>query len=373
MPGTEAETGTGTDADARAPVFSKGRDLDATAATLAPWLARHLGVGRVEVGAFGYPRGAGVSNETILFEARWAAGGRDQVDELVLRVAPAPDYQMFYEPEFRMQYDLLATLRATGAVRVPEVLWFEDDPALLGQPFFVMRQMRGRVPVSMPVYNTTGWVVDATPAQRRTLWESAVGQLAAIHSVPVDAVAFVDRPERGPTGLDQQLTYWSQLATWALGDGIPDAVAGLLEWLADRAPATSAPGLAWGDARIGNMMFGDDFEVVGVMDWEQASLAGPMADVGWWLLFDEMHSSAVDVTRLDGLGTRQETVDLWQDLTGLRVEDLLWHEVFAGCKAGLLALRSRTILNIASADMSPHNPYLTRACRLADLPEPGGL
>jgi aminoglycoside phosphotransferase (APT) family kinase protein len=355
-----------TDADTTAPVFSKGRDLDATAAALAPWLAERLGSGRVEIGGFTYPQGAGASNETILFEGRW----RDQVEELVLRVSPSPDYQMFLDPEFRMQYDLLTTLRDTGYVRVPEVLWFEDDPAVLGRPFFIMRRMRGRVPVSMPVYNKTGWVVDATAAQRRTLWESAVRQLAAVHQVPAQTVAFVDRPQRGATGYEQQLDYWTEFATWALGDAVPDVVAAVLDWLAANAPAQPEPGLSWGDARMGNMMFGDDFEVVGVMDWEQASFAGPMADLGWWLFFDEIHSVEQSVARLDGLGTRQETIDLWQELTGRRVDDLLWHEVFAGCKAGLLALRTRNLLTLGSVAGARRNPFLAKACRLIDLPVP---
>jgi aminoglycoside phosphotransferase (APT) family kinase protein len=360
-------------ADSTAPVFSKGRDLDAAAAALEPWLADRLGARRVEVGAFSYPRGAGASNETILFEARWSGGGSDHLDELVLRVAPSPDYQMFLEPEFRMQYDLLATLRRIGSVRVPEVLWFEESPAVLGQPFFIMRRMAGRVPVSMPVYNATGWVVEATPVQRRALWRSAVGQLAAIHRVPADEVAFVDRPQRGATGYEQQLAYWTELASWALGDAIPDVVATLLDWLTRHAPVQAAPGLSWGDARIGNMMFGDDFEVVGVMDWEQASLAGPMADLGWWLFFDDIHSVDQGVRRLDGLGTRQETIDLWQELTGRQVEDLLWHEVFAGCKAGLLALRTRQLLTLDSVGGGHPNPFLARSCRLLDLPVPAGL
>jgi aminoglycoside phosphotransferase (APT) family kinase protein len=358
-----------TSADTTPLVFSKGRDLDAAAAALGPWLAGRLGVARVDVGGFAYPQGAGASNETILFEARWG----DRVEELVLRVAPRPDYQMFLEPEFRMQYDLLVALRSTGAVRVPEALWFEEDAAVLGQPFFVMRRMRGRVPVSMPVYNKTGWLVEATPAQRRTVWESAMRQLAAIHQVRVETVAFVDRPERGATGYEQQLAYWTEFASWALGDAIPDTVAALLDWLAANAPSQSAPGLSWGDARMGNMMFGDDFEVVGVMDWEQASLAGADADLGWWLFFDEIHSTDAGVARLDGLGTRQETIDLWQELTGQRVGDLLWHEVFTGCKAGLLALRSRDLLTIGSARPGGPNPWITRACALLDMPVPEEL
>ncbi|WP_018501220.1 phosphotransferase family protein [Parafrankia discariae] len=346
-----------------APVFAKGRDLDATVEILRPWLAARLGVDDLTVGELTYPIGAGVSNETLLLEARSAG----RVDDLVLRIGPRPEHQMFLDPRFRMQYDLLAALRRDGSVRVPEPLWFEDDAAILGQPFFVMRRMRGRVPVSMPVYNKTGWLTEATPAQRRTLWESAVRQLAAIHVMPVDEVGFVDLAELGSTGPEQQLTYWNRFAAWALEDEIPDAVRTLFEWLAANRPTEPVPGLSWGDARIGNMMFGADFEVVGVMDWEQASLAGPMADLGWWLHFDEIHSSFQGLARLDGLGTRQETIDLWEELTGRRVENLLWHEVFACVKTALLGLHTRRSMRLPVAGRSERGPYLQRAYRLLDL------
>lgn len=352
-----------------APVFSKGRDLEAAADALGRWLTGRLGTSEVVAKSLSYPQGAGTSNETILFEAQWTGGET----ELVVRVAPAPNYQMYLEPEFRLQYEILDHLGRKGSVRVPEVLWFEDDPAVLGRPFFIMRRMRGRVPVSMPVYNQTGWLVEASPAQRRTVWESAMGQLAAIHLVPVDEVGFADRPERGRTGAEQQLTYWTRFASWATNDDVPDAVLTILEWLTTNVPTDEPPGLSWGDARMGNMMFGDDFGVLGVMDWEQASLAGGLADLGWWLFFDEIHSVEAGLRRLDGLGSRQETIDLWQELTGRKVKNLLWHEVFAGCKTTLFSLRSRHILNVPAGAAQQANPFLSKAYRLLDLPVPKGV
>ncbi len=348
-----------------AAIFEKGRDLDAAAAALRPWLAARLGVADVELANLAYPLGAGVSNETILFEARHS----DRVDEFVLRIAPRREHQMFLDPRFRLQYDMLVTLRRLGTVRVPEAPWYEEDAAILGQPFYLMRRMRGRVPVSMPVYNKEGWLTEATPAQRRTAWESAMGQLAAIHSVPADEFAFVHRPEQGAPGDEQQLTYWSQFAEWALEDEIPDHVLALFDWLRTNQPATCTPGLSWGDARIGNIMFDDNFEVVGVMDWEQASLGGAMADLGWWLLFDDMHSVAQGVKRLDGLGTRQETLDLWQELTGRKVENLEWHEAFAGLKAGLLGMHTRRSMKLPVAGKP--SPWIQRAGEITGVPTPG--
>jgi aminoglycoside phosphotransferase (APT) family kinase protein len=355
---------------AAAPVFTKGRDLDATAGLLRAWLGARLDDDGIEVADLELPSGAGVSNETILFAARSRATG--DVHELVLRIAPATDAQLFLDPDLRLQYDLMTALERLGTVPVPHVLWYEEDPGVLGRPFFVMRRLEGRVPVSLPVYNATGWLVEATPAQRRTAWLSAMRHLAAVHAVPVETVALLDEPARGATGLEQQLSYWTDLATWVSRDEVPDVVTGLFEWLRANAPTDEAPGLSWGDARIGNMMFGDDYEVVGVMDWEQASLGGAMNDLGWWLCFDDLHSVEQGVPRLDGLGTRQETIDLWQELTGRTVGDLRWHEVFAGLKVGLLAIRTGQVLAVDDLHLPQRHAsiYFTRSCRLADLPEP---
>ncbi|MFI1463998.1 phosphotransferase family protein [Nocardia carnea] len=350
-----------------APVFPKGRDLDTTATILHSWLAARHEVTAVEIDDPAYPQGAGVSNETVFVRLHSGRG----IEPVVLRVAPASEYQMFLDPKFRIQHQILVALRQHSDVRVAEPLWLEEDPSVLGRPFYLMRRVTGSVPVSMPVYNLSGFLADATPGQRRTLWEDAMGQLAAIHRVPAGAVDFVDRPEYGASGDQQQLAYWSAHARWTLEDDIPDTVHTLLQWLTDNQPADSVPGLSWGDARIGNIAFGPDFRVSAVMDWEQASLAGPVADLAWWLVFDEARSTGLGVPRLDGLGTRDETIDLWQELTGLRADDLRWHEVFACLKAGLLSLRTRRVLRLPPVDTGTRRySFLRHACELVGIPEP---
>lgn len=350
---------------APAPIFDKGRDLDETRKLLAPWLAERLEVPHVEIGEMTWPIGAGSSNETIIFDA--AANGVTK--GLVLRVHPAPDQQFFLDTRFREQFDLLSVLGSKQLVRVAEVYWFEADESLLGRPFFVMERLRGNVPVSMPVYNSRGFLFDATPQQRRTLWLSALHELARIHNVPVSDVAFLDRGELGPTGLEQQLAYCDRWIPWALPGGVPEVMAQIRQWLGDHLPASRTDGLAWGDSRIGNMMFADDFTVAGVMDWEQANLGGAMQDIGWWLFFDDYHSLDHGLARLDGLGTRQETIDLWQELTGRRVVDLHWYEVFAGYQLSCLAMPGRRASK-QPVQRVVRNQFLVRTCHLLDLDLP---
>jgi aminoglycoside phosphotransferase (APT) family kinase protein len=198
--------------------------------------------------------------------------------------------------------------------------------------------------VSIPLYTREGFLFDATPAQRRRAWEGAITQMAAIHSVPLAAVEFLDRPEWGATPLEQQLTYWKKAAEWGLEDHYPSQLDEMISWLRAHVPAATDSGLSWGDARLGNVMFDESFDVAAILDWEQASLIGPTADLAWWLFFDEMYSTGQGVPRLEGMGDRAESLELWSSLSGRTPHDLHWHEVFVGYKMANLAIRTTVVL-----------------------------
>jgi aminoglycoside phosphotransferase (APT) family kinase protein len=329
------------------PRFVKSqRDPEQTRAILARWLSDRLDA-RAEIVELDTPAGAGVSNETFLFRARWHEGGTVREHEYALRLHPSPDYQVFYDPEFRAQFDLLQVLHGATAIRVPRVFWYEDDPAVFGRPFFVMQRVHGQVPVSMPLYTREGFLHDATTEQRRRAWEGAIGQLAAIHATPTELVRFLDRPQWGPTPLEQQLAYWERAAHWGLTGHYPQQLDTMIGWLRDNLPEAPETGLAWGDARLGNIMFDENFDVAAMLDWEQASLAGPTADLAWWLFFDEMYSTGQGLPRLAGMGDRAETLALWGQLAGREPGDLRWHEVFVGYKMANLAIRTTVVLSTA--------------------------
>jgi aminoglycoside phosphotransferase (APT) family kinase protein len=323
----------------------------------------------VTVSELAYPIGAGISNETILLAAFWT----DRVprkENFVLRVHPGAR-QLFLDARFETQFELLTLLRDDGRVRVPHARWFERDREVLGEPFFVMDRMWGRVPVSMPVYNLTGWLADASVAERRKVWEKAMEQLVAIHTTPIEEVAFLDQPFHDESGFDQLWRYTDESYQWASA-GRPVAVLEQAQsWLADNLPDDRPTGLGWGDARIGNMMFGDDFDVVGVMDWEQANLGGGIQDLAWWLFFDDLFSSCLGLERLDGLGGRQETIDMWKNGTGLSARDLHWYEVFTGYKVSIIYLRLAELeANQAPRSNRSNNLFTRHMCELLGLPEP---
>lgn len=316
------------------------RDLDEFARDLTGWFTEHLlGATDVELLNLTYPRGAGQSHETILFDVTWKEGGREQLRGFVLRIKPS-SFTVFPDDLFENQYKVMKAIHEGGYVPVPKMFWFEEDTALLGQPFFVMEKVVGRVPVTVPVYSKSGWLFDATPAQRRKAWESAVRRLAEIQRVPLDKVQFL-AGENGLQGFEQEWDKYERFNTWLKQDiDIPLLDQGFAR-LKSLWPRNRADGMVWGDARMGNMMFDDSFEVAAVIDWEQPSLGGALHDLAWFLSHaDTMHGPTTTYgAPLDGMGSREETIALWEEVSGKSAADIEWYEDFMAIKMALMGTR----------------------------------
>ncbi len=309
------------------------RDLDELAAQLQPWLeARLPGARDIRTSGFTYPFGAGRSHETILFEASWTQGGERAERGCVLRIKPS-DHTVFPDDLFEEEYRLMQELHDHGAVRVAQVYWVEEDPSLIGAPFFIMERKYGRVPVVTPLYSEQGWVADASPAQRNRLWENGVRQLAAIQSVPLASVQFLRGPPGAEDGLAQEWDKYVRFVRWISKERTWPALETCLAELKTAWPVNQPHGLVWGDARLGNIMFGEDFEVVAVMDWEQPSLGGALHDLAWWLHMSDMfHGERPGRPHLAGMGTRADTIALWSEATGISAADIDWYQAFARLK-----------------------------------------
>ena len=315
------------------------RDLTVLAGQLSLWLAEKLPAARdVRLENLSYPFGAGMSHETILFDASWTAEGERSEQGFVVRIKPQ-GHTVFPDDLFDQQHRTMRALHEDGRVKVAQVYWMEQDPELLGAPFFVMEKLRGRVAVTMPPYAESGWVAEATPAQRHKFWENGVRQLAAIHTVPLDGFAFL-KDENGLQGLEQEWDKWARYLEWISRDRRQELLDVAHRKLRAAWPKNQPPGIVWGDARIGNIMFDDDFEAVAVMDWEQPSLGGGLNDLAWWLHHSQiMHGATPERPHLEGMGTRDETIALWSHITGFSTDDMEWYDGFTAFKFACMGTR----------------------------------
>ena len=326
------------------------RDRDEVRRRLEAWLTGRHGDKTPWVHELAAPDGTGMSSETLLFDVTWSDGTHDR---LVARLAPAADaVPVFPRYELDLQFATMSEVAARSSVPVPPLYAYEPDPAHLGTEFLVMHRVDGLVPSDIPPYVFgSGWLAEATPEDRARLQRNVVQVLADLHAIPDAPAAFPwFTPPEGISALRAHVDAQRAFADWVLDGREGRLIAAGFAWLEERWPADEGETvLSWGDARIGNMMFGDDLRLVGVMDWEQANLSGIRMDLAWWLYFDEFHSTARGLTRLDGLGTRDETIAYWEDRTGETAGDLTWYEVFTGFQVGLLSFRTMSILGAPNA------------------------
>jgi aminoglycoside phosphotransferase (APT) family kinase protein len=318
------------------------RDLDELARVLAGWLSERLPAARdIRITDLSYPLGAGMSHETILFDASWREDGVEKRRGMVVRIKPS-DVVLYLDDIYEAQYAVMRLLHRDGRVRVAKPLWIERRADILGAPFFVMANKTGRVPVSFPSYAQQGWLFEATPAERRRAWEEAVTQFALIQTVPLDEAGFLALPG-GMSGFDQELDRWRRYLAYVDPNGEHKFLQEGFQQLVARLPTNRRDGILWGDARIGNMMFGPDFRVVAVMDWEAPGLGGGLHDLGWWLVSDFLKTTAQGLAPLGGMGSRDDTIALWRQISGCPTDDIAWYEAFAFLKMEMTGVRLRSI------------------------------
>lgn len=333
------------------------------------------------------PEGNGMSSETVLFAAHWtdtdspAADADEDADEGVRSVARPQERQggpvgrerrrqfvariepeldkvpVFPTYDLRLQFDVMSLVGSATEVPVPEALWYEQDPTVIGAPFFVMARVDGEVPRDVLPYTfpDPNWVLDATPAQRGRLQQSAVAALADIHEITPSThdLSFLGYDLPGTTWLERHLAWWEGYLAWAVADGEPSP---LLEecfaWLRANLPVegidTGPARLSWGDARLGNMMF-VDFEVVAVLDWEMAGIAPPEVDLGWMAYLHLFFQDLTTGLGATGLPDFMRPVDLaaaYTEASGRTPGDLTWPIAYAAMRHGVIMRRvaERSIL-----------------------------
>jgi aminoglycoside phosphotransferase (APT) family kinase protein len=187
------------------------------------------------------------------------------------------------------------------------------------------------VPGDQPPWPTSGFVFDASPDERRAMWNNAVAVLAALHRVDATRFDFLAPPD-GVSGLVEHLGYWRR---W-LDDpatGVPhDTIEAGCAWLTAHLPDPQPTALSWGDSRFANIMF-DGTRVAAIFDWDTVSMSGPGADLGWWRFMDGPASA------LPGIGSGDELVDRWQQLTGRVATDLEFYDVFTSFRLSAILKR----------------------------------
>jgi aminoglycoside phosphotransferase (APT) family kinase protein/putative sterol carrier protein len=356
-------------------MLSHGVDLSEIQSKLPGWLqhklpqAHDLSVSDVE------RVGAGFTNVSIPFTLRWQEAGQQRTAGMLFRAAGTSDPVY---PDFKLerQFRVMQSLQYTN-VPVPKVYWMETDEAVLGFPFYIMSKVEGVVPSEYPPYHSFGVCYDATPALRAKMWWGTLAAMVKVHQVDWkrQGLDFLGVPPAGTGPIDRELAYWEHYLNWAKEERQPILDAAL-DWLQRHRYAPARVTLCWGDARLPNTMFSPDGEVRAVLDWDMAILNDPESDLAFMIVLDWLLSEGTGVPRLEGFPSQEDTIHRYETLTGWRVENFSYNEVFATFRAALVVLRVQKSLQHMGIELPGEDPILDNLCtrRLAallHLPAPG--
>ena len=208
---------------------------------------------------------------------------------------------------------------------VPRVIALCDDHSILGSDFYVMDRIAGEifrrdVPESLSAEDIS---IMAT---------SLVSGLAELHSVDATVLSELNK---GSGYVARQVEGWSRRYRAALTDDVPDGEV-VMNWLDAHQPNDVASCVIHGDWRIDNMVFDlSQKKLVGVLDWELATVGDPLMDLGSALAYwidreDEPHFASLrrQPSHLDGMPTRSEFVAKYLELSGRKCDDFTFYEIF---------------------------------------------
>lgn len=223
---------------------------------------------------------------------------------------------------------------------VPEMIGLCEDEDVIGSPFYVMAKVDGLVPRR-----------ELPPTMTRddvwTLCGNAWDVLAELHSVDVAAHPELAALGRGEGYVGRQVAGWTSRFAKARTEDTGDW-SDVEAWIAEHQPADVAQVLIHNDFRLDNLVVaGDDpTRVVGVLDWEMATVGDPLMDLGgsmsYWVeegddeffqMFRRQPSQA------PGMWTRAEIVERYCARMGYSVtpEQWLFYEVFGLYRLAVIA------------------------------------
>lgn len=213
---------------------------------------------------------------------------------------------------------------------VPKMVALCEDEAVIGSDFYVMERVKGtilrsRIPPKLEL--------DEESTKRLCL--SAVDRLIELHRIDPRATDLQDM-DRGDGYVRRQIDGWSERYRAAHTWNVP-SFERVMKWLSERAPGDAPHKVIHNDFRFDNLVLAPDDprRIVGVLDWEMATIGDPLMDLGgslaYWVQADDdrlMRALRRQPTDAPGMLNRREVIEHYSEGTGLQIDDWVFYEVF---------------------------------------------
>jgi aminoglycoside phosphotransferase (APT) family kinase protein len=301
-----------------------GEELDAQ--RLADFLAARLPDARLrDIEQFP----GGHSNLTYLLRL-------DDGRELVLRRPPVGS-RVKAAHDMGREYRVLSRLSPAWS-KAPRPILECDDEAVLGCRFYLMERLEGVILRREP---PPGVTIDPDTARRLCL--ALVDGMVELHALDYQAIGLGDlgRPEGY---VERQVRGWTERYGGSKTDDIP-SVTRVAGWLADHMPRSGPPALIHNDFKFDNtVLAADDLtRIVGVLDWEMATVGDPLMDLGTALAYwveprdpEPLKGLRFGPTTEVGMLGRAEVAERYAERSGRSIDDIVFYYAFGLFKTAVV-------------------------------------
>jgi aminoglycoside phosphotransferase (APT) family kinase protein len=213
---------------------------------------------------------------------------------------------------------------------VPKMVALCRDASVMGCDFYVMERIQGTI-LRSRIPPELGLDEHAV----RALCGSAIDRLVELHAID-PAQAGLAELGKGEGYVRRQVEGWSERFRAAHTWNVP-SFERVMRWLSEHQPKDVAQRIIHNDFRLDNLVLApeDPGRIVGVLDWELATVGDPLMDLGsalaYWVQADDdriMRALRRQPTDAPGMLTREEVVAHYCARTGLQVDDWVFYEVF---------------------------------------------
>ncbi len=237
------------------------------------------------------------------------------------------------------EYKILSALKPVFPY-CPEPVLYTEDENIMGCPFYLMERIQGII-----LRKDLPKGMDLNPKDARTLSENLITILCKLHSVDYTKAGLADFGK--PEGyVKRQVDGWSGRYRDAKTPDAPDFEK-VMQWLHDKMPGESGiVGIIHNDYKFDNAVLdqSNPTEIIGILDWEMATLGDPLMDLGsslgYWVEKNDpasMQPLRQMPTNLEGMLTRKEQVALYGELMGVKIDNFDFYYCFGLFRLAVIA------------------------------------
>ena len=228
------------------------------------------------------------------------------------------------------EYRILSALNGIFP-QAPTPIHFCSDHAVMGCDFYLMAYVRGMV-----IRQDYPPGLNLSPDEVHKQLCSFFDVLGDLHAVDLQQAGLADFGK--PAGyVDRQIDGWCRRWQNAITPDTCD-FDGVMDWLQTNRPSDSGRAtVIHNDYKMDNVIFSlqDPMQVIGVLDWEMATVGDPLMDLGctlgYWVqqsdpaFFRDCRTMPSDS---DGAPSRAEIVSRFQQRSGISVDNFPFYFCF---------------------------------------------